>query len=344
MAEDLNYKKAGVDIEAGDQAVERIKKVADLTSRREVLQGIGGFGGLFMPNLSNVTDPILVAGCDGVGTKLKLAFAVNRHDTIGIDCVAMCVNDILVQGAEPLFFLDYLAIGKMDPLQVESIVSGIAAGCQEAGCALLGGETAEMPGFYSPGEYDLAGFAIGMVSKAELVDGSTIRKGDIIIGLASSGLHSNGFSLARRVLLEDANLKLTDYQSAFELTLAEELLKPTVIYVKSVRSLLKSCPVKGMAHVTGGGLVGNLPRILPAGTAGEIDTSAWPKQKIFAVIAELGSISDQEMYKVFNMGIGYVLIVQETESESVIRHFSGYNIQAYPLGRIVSGEREVLFK
>jgi phosphoribosylformylglycinamidine cyclo-ligase len=344
MAEGINYKKAGVDIEAGDQAVESIKNLAGLTFRPEVLQGIGGFGGLFAPNLSNANEPVLVAGCDGVGTKLKLAFAVDRHDTIGIDCVAMCVNDILVQGAEPLFFLDYLAVGKMDPLLVESIVSGLVSGCRESGCALLGGETAEMPGFYPPGEYDLAGFAVGMVSRGSLVDGSAIKKGDLIIGLASSGMHSNGFSLARRILLEEATLKLTDYQSAFESTLSDELLKPTTIYVRPVLSLLKNCPVKGMAHITGGGLVGNLPRILPAGLAAEIDITSWPGQKIFEVIADLGSISRAEMYNVFNMGIGFVLVVPETEAAGIIRHFTEFQLQAYSIGRITAGEREVILK
>ncbi len=338
----MDYRKAGVDIEAGDEAVERIKGLARSTFRPEVLQDLGGFGGLFAPDLKKISDPVLVAGCDGVGTKLRIAFAANRHDTIGIDCVAMCVNDLLVQGAEPFFFLDYLAVGKLEPLRVEEIITGVAEGCRQAGCALLGGETAEMPGFYPPGEYDLAGFAVGMVDRAKIVDGSTIREGDQIIGLASSGLHSNGYSLVRRVLLEDANLKLNDFQEALGATLAEELLRPTIIYVRPVLELLSQCRVKGMAHITGGGLIGNIPRILPENIAAEINSESWSAPPIFKLIADLGAISSDEMYRVFNMGIGYVLVIPEDEAEKAIIHFAGCGQKAFLIGKIIKGNNRVM--
>jgi phosphoribosylformylglycinamidine cyclo-ligase len=342
MTGKMNYRKAGVDIEAGDKAVERIKGLARSTFRPEVLQDLGGFGGLFAPVLKGISDPVLVAGSDGVGTKLRIAFAANRHDTIGIDCVAMCVNDLLVQGAEPLFFLDYLAVGKLEPAQVEEIIKGVAEGCRQAGCALLGGETAEMPGFYPPGEYDLAGFAVGMVDRAKIVDGSAIREGDQIIGLASSGLHSNGYSLARRVLLEDANLKLTDFLTAIDLPLAEELLKPTTIYVKTVLELLRQVRVNGMAHITGGGLVGNIPRILPKNLSVKINSESWPLPLIFKLIADLGAVSRDEMYRVFNMGIGYVLVIPKEELDQAVSHFDGSGQQAFLIGKVVSGDNRVV--
>lgn len=344
MREGIDYRRAGVDIEAGEKAVERIKGLARSTFRPEVLQDLGGFGGLFAPDLKGLSDPVLVAGCDGVGTKLKLAFAAGRHDTVGIDCVAMCVNDILVQGAEPLFFLDYLAVGKLLPAQVEEIVSGVAEGCRQAGCALLGGEMAEMPGFYPAGEYDLAGFAVGLVNRSALIDGSSIGPGDAVIGLASSGLHSNGYSLARKVLLEEANLLLTDIQPALGLTLAEEMLKPTLIYVKTVLKALKKFPIRGMAHITGGGLPGNLPRILPEGLQAEIETTAWPVPEIFKLISELGPVQRGEMFRTFNMGIGYCLIVPAEESAGLIDHFNSSAIAAYQIGRITSGQRQLVIK
>lgn len=342
MDDPMDYRKAGVDIEAGDEAVERIKGLARSTFRPEVLQDLGGFGGLFAPDLKGISNPVLVAGCDGVGTKLKIAFAANRHDTIGIDCVAMCVNDLLVQGAEPLFFLDYLAVGKLEPALVEEIIKGVAEGCRQTGCALLGGETAEMPGFYSPGEYDLAGFAVGIADRAKIVDGSAIREGDRIIGLASSGLHSNGYSLVRRVLLEDSNLKLTDFQAAFGLTLAEELLKPTTIYVKPVLDLLRHCRVNGMAHITGGGLIGNLPRILPRSLSADLHADSWSVPSIFKLIADLGAVNSDEMYRVFNMGIGYVLVIPADETEDAVKHFAGYGQNACLIGKIVNGDSRVI--
>jgi len=343
MSEGMDYRQAGVDIEAGEAAVERIKGLAHSTFRAEVLQGLGGFSGLFAPDFKSMPEPILVSGCDGVGTKLKLAFAAEKHDTVGIDCVAMCVNDILVQGAEPLFFLDYLALGKLDPARVEEIVSGIAWGCREAGCALLGGESAEMPGFYPPGEYDLAGFAVGLVDRQKIIDGSAVNEGDAVIGLASDGLHSNGFSLVRKIFLEEAGLLLTDYQPGLGVTLAEELLKPTRIYVKPVLSAIGKFRVKGMAHITGGGLVGNLPRILPAGLQAAIETGSWPEPKVFEMIGELGPVKREEMFSTFNMGIGYVLVVPEEEAAGVIDHFTACELPAYKIGRIQRGEGQIIF-
>ena len=344
MNDELDYRKAGVDIDAGDKAVERIKKLARSTFRPEVLDELGGFGGLFAPNLGGIKKPVLVAGSDGVGTKLKVAFASDKHDSVGIDCVAMCVNDILVQGAEPLFFMDYLAVGKMVPERVEQILKGVAEGCRQAGCALLGGETAEMPGFYPPDEYDLAGFAVGLVDKGKIIDGSRIKKGDAVIGLASSGLHSNGYSLARKVLLEEAGLLISDYQPAFGSSLGEELLRPTTIYVKPVLEALQKFKINGMANITGGGLPGNIIRILPVGTALEIDTDAWLEPPIFKLIAELGPVRREEMFKTFNMGIGFVLVGPPEESADLIDSFKKAGLKAFDIGRIESGRKEVAIK
>lgn len=344
MVKEIDYRKAGVDIEAGEKAVERIKGLARSTFRPEVLQGLGGFGGLFAPDLKDLHEPVLVAGCDGVGTKLKLAFAVGRHNTVGIDCVAMCVNDILVQGAEPLFFLDYLAVGKLLPAQVEEIISGVAEGCRQAGCALLGGEMAEMPGFYPPGEYDMAGFAVGLVNRSAIVDGSGVSAGDAVIGLASNGLHSNGYSLARKVLIEEAGLMLNDTHPVFGLTLAEEMLKPTCIYVKPVLEALKNFHVKGMAHITGGGLPGNLPRMLPGDLQVELETAAWPLPAIFTLISELGPVSRKEMFRTFNMGIGYCLIIPDEQAGGMIDYFTGKDIPAFRIGRVAGGQEKVVIK
>lgn len=344
MSEEMDYRKAGVDIEAGEEAVERIKKMAHSTFRPEVLEGLGGFGGLFAPDLRGLKEPVLVSGCDGVGTKLKIAFAAGKHDTVGIDCVAMCVNDILVQGAEPLFFLDYLAVGKLEPARVAEIVSGVAEGCRQAGCALLGGETAEMPGFYPPGEYDLAGFAVGIVDREKIIDGSSIVEGDQVIGLAASGLHSNGYSLARKVLLEEAGLSLAEIEPRFGVTLAEEMLKPTIIYVKPVLAALKLFKVKGMANITGGGLPGNLPRILPAGLQAEIDPNTWPVPPVFELIGELGPVRRAELFRAFNMGIGFCLILSPGESEKLIEHFAAEELPAYKIGIVKKGHKGVSLK
>ena len=284
-----------------------------------------------------------MAGCDGVGTKLKLAFAAGRHNTIGEDCVAMCINDILVQGAEPLFFLDYLAVGKLEPARVEEVVAGVARGCRLSGCALLGGEMAEMPGFYPAGEYDLAGFAVGIVEKSRIIDGSSIKPGDVILGLASSGLHSNGYSLVRRVLLEQAALPLSEAPPGLERPLIDELLQPTRIYVQPVLPLLKRFTIKGAAHITGGGLPGNLSRILPEGVGAEIRAGSWRVPPIFDLIEKLGPVSRPEMYRTFNMGIGLVLVVDPAEAEPVISALNRAGCETSLIGAAVAGEREVRF-
>ena len=301
----LSYKDAGVDIDAGDALVDAIKPYAKKTMRPGVLAGIGGFGALFeVPK--KYREPVLVSGTDGVGTKLKLAFDLNRHDTVGQDLVAMSVNDILVQGAEPLFFLDYFACGKLDVQTAATVVKGIAAGCELAGCALIGGETAEMPGMYPDGEYDLAGFAVGAVEKSEIIDGTTITPGDVVLGLASSGIHSNGFSLVRKVI-ERAKPDLNaDFGGR---TLGDALMAPTRIYVKPVLALMETVPVKGMAHITGGGLVENIPRVLGEALTAELDQKSWPLPPLFAWLQEHGGVADSEMHRVFNCGIGMVLIV-----------------------------------
>jgi len=301
----LSYKDAGVDIDAGDALVDAIKPYAKKTMRPGVLAGIGGFGALFeVPK--KYREPVLVSGTDGVGTKLKLAFDLNRHDTVGQDLVAMSVNDILVQGAEPLFFLDYFACGKLDVQTAATVVKGIAAGCELAGCALIGGETAEMPGMYPDGEYDLAGFAVGAVEKSEIIDGTTITPGDVVLGLASSGIHSNGFSLVRKII-ERAKPDLNaDFGGR---TLGDALMAPTRIYVKPVLALMETVPVKGMAHITGGGLVENIPRVLGEALTAELDQKSWPLPPLFVWLQEHGGVADSEMHRVFNCGIGMVLIV-----------------------------------
>ncbi|MBT5887445.1 MAG: phosphoribosylformylglycinamidine cyclo-ligase, partial [Acidiferrobacteraceae bacterium] len=302
----LTYRDAGVDIEAGESLVERIKPLVQKTQRPECLGNIGGFGGLFELPIDRYRRPVLVSGTDGVGTKLKLAVMLDRHDTIGIDLVAMCVNDVLVLGAEPLYFLDYFATGRLSPEHAQSVIAGIASGCETAGAALIGGETAEMPGMYSPGDYDLAGFCVGVVEKDQIIDGSHIRAGDQILGLASSGLHSNGYSLARAVLERSS---ATLGQPIGETTLGEALLAPTRIYVRPILALLKAVPIHGIAHITGGGLTGNIPRILPDNCDCRIDATAWPRPEIFQWLQSEGSIDDTEMLRTFNCGIGLVIIV-----------------------------------
>ena len=303
----MSYRDAGVDIDAGDELVERIKPYAKRTMRPEVLAGIGGFGALCrIP--AGYREPVLVSGTDGVGTKLRLAFELDRHDTVGIDLVAMSVNDILVQGAEPLFFLDYFACGKLDVATAAAVVKGVAAGCEQAGCALIGGETAEMPGMYPPGEYDLAGFAVGVVERSAMIDGSAIVPGDAVLGLASSGAHSNGYSLIRRIV---GALK-ADLAADFDgRTLGQALLEPTRIYVKSVLQLARAVPVKGLAHITGGGLADNVPRILPGHLCARLQRDSWPRLPLFAWLQRNGNIAEAEMLRVFNCGIGMVVIVGE---------------------------------
>ncbi len=334
----LSYKKAGVDIDAGNRLVEQIKPFISRTRRPEVLAGLGGFGGLFaLP--SGYREPVLVSGTDGVGTKLKLAQQLGRHDTIGIDLVAMCVNDVLVQGAEPLFFLDYFATGKLDNAVAAEVIGGIAHGCELAGCALIGGETAEMPDMYAPGDYDLAGFNVGIVERAELIDGSIITPGHIILGLPSSGPHSNGYSLIRRVL-ERTEARLD--QSFAGGSLGEALLAPTTLYVKPILEILQQFDLAGMAHITGGGLAENLVRVVPNNLAVELDLARWRRPEIFDWLQQSGDIADSEMLRTFNCGIGYALIVDPGQVEPIRQALGTHQLDAYPIGQIIpatDGER-----
>ena len=328
--ESLSYRDAGVDIDAGDALVEAIKPYAKRTMRPEVLTGIGGFGALFEIS-KKYREPVLVAGTDGVGTKLKLAFHLNRHDTVGIDLVAMSVNDVLVQGAEPLFFLDYFACGKLDVAIATDVIKGVARGCELAGCALIGGETAEMPGMYPAGEYDLAGFAVGVVEKNAIINGTAIAAGDAVLGLASSGAHSNGYSLIRAII-ERAN---PDLQADFHgRPLAAALLEPTRIYVKPLLALMQKLRVKGMAHITGGGLVENIPRVLPGGVTAVLQQSAWPMPPLFDWLQQHGGVADAEMHRVFNCGIGMTLIVGDEDAAAAMRMLTEAGERVYRIGRI----------
>ncbi len=336
-----SYKDAGVDITLADQIVKEIKPLIGKTSIPGVLSGIGGFGGLFSLAEQNYKEPVLVSGTDGVGTKLKIAFALNKHNTVGIDLVAMSVNDIITCGAKPLFFLDYISIGKLSKKVVVELIKGVTEGCKMAGCALLGGETAEMPGFYPEGEYDLAGFAVGIVEKDKIIDGKEIKEGDSVIGIASNGLHSNGFSLARKVLLESNKYKIGDTVSSFGEYLGEELLGPTKIYIHPVLHLLEKYKILGIAHITGGGIVENIPRILPEGVSVRINQKSWPKPPIFPLIQKEGEISDEEMYRTFNMGIGMALIVPQNDASKVSNELNQMDFPSYLIGRVVKGKRKV---
>ena len=330
----MDYKQAGVDVEAGREFVDNIRNLVVSTHRPEVLGGLGGFSGLFaLP--SGYKEPVLVSGTDGVGTKLKLANTLNCHHTVGIDLVAMCVNDVLTSGAEPIFFLDYLATGKLNQQQLTEVVSGIAQGCRLAGCALIGGETAEMPGFYPPGEYDLAGFCVGVVEKSLILDGSQVKVGDVAIGLESSGIHSNGFSLVRKVI-DECNISLQDSLDFWgQKSLAELLLTPTKIYVKPILAAAKSgLEIHGMAHITGGGLPENLPRCLPEGMSININRSSWEVPPIFRWISEVGNVNEEGMFNTFNMGIGFVVLVSPTQVEMAIDFFFSQGIKAYCLGEV----------
>ncbi len=331
----LTYRDAGVDIEAGDALVERIKPFAKRTMRPEVLAGIGGFGGLVEIG-KRYRDPVLVAGTDGVGTKLMLAFKLGRHDTVGIDLVAMSVNDILVQGAEPLFFLDYYATGKLDVDVAAAVIKGIAAGCEQAGCALIGGETAEMPGMYAPGEYDLAGFAVGVVERTRIIDGSGIVAGDVVLGLASSGPHSNGFSLIRRIVAASGADFAAPFASADPGSLGDALMAPTRIYVKPLLALLRELPVKGMAHITGGGLVENVPRMLPAGLQARLERAAWTRPAIFDWLQRHGNVADAEMHRVFNCGIGMAVVVAAADAQRAVRFLEAAGERTFNIGEIVA--------
>jgi len=335
----MDYKAAGVDIDAGNETVRRIRGLARSTFTRGVLSDIGSFGGLFRLEPGRYRDPVLVASADGVGTKLKVAFLARRHDTIGADLVNHCVNDILVQGAEPLFFLDYLATGQLFPKVAESIVGGIAAACRQNGCALLGGETAEMPGFYGEGEYDVAGFIVGAVDRSRLITGRTIAIGDLLVGVPSSGLHTNGYSLARRVVFERLRLDVSSYVAELSSTVGDALLAPHRSYLPIIQPLLDAGRIKGMAHITGGGITDNLPRVLPHGTAALIDRSAWEVPRIFTWLQRSGSIPDEDMLRTFNMGIGLIIVTGRDEAEPLIDELAargGHN--ACVIGEVVPGE------
>lgn len=327
------YTDSGVDINAGNELVTRIKSMVEKTRTQGVFSDIGGFGGLFRPDLAGMEDPVLVASTDGVGTKLKLAFQYDKHDTIGIDLVAMSVNDVIVQGARPLFFLDYFATGKLDVNKAAEVINGVAEGCRQASCALLGGETAEMPEMYAPGEYDLAGFCVGIVDNARIVDGSSIKVGDVLIGLASSGLHSNGYSLARKILAQ-SGLKGGDSMPGTEKTMRDVLLEPTTIYVECVRSLQRDLLIKGMSHITGGGLYDNIPRVLPAQVGAKINFGSWPIPPVFNWLACTGNLSWPEMLQIFNCGIGYVLVVDKDSVVEVMDRLKAMNQPAWEIGMV----------
>lgn len=328
------YKKAGVNIEAGYETVDRIRKHVGRTMRPEVIGGLGGFGGAIDLTKTGVKEPVLVSGTDGVGTKLMVAFATGKHDTVGIDAVAMCVNDIITQGAEPLYFLDYLACSALEPEKAEAIVKGIADGCVQAGCALVGGETAEMPGIYSQKDYDIAGFAVGVVEKSKRITGDRVRPGDRLIGLASSGIHSNGFSLVRK-LVADAGLDYGDtYEPDLGKTIGDALLVPTRIYVRPVLSLLRSVTVHGLSHITGGGFYENVPRMYPEGLGAEIDCAAWPKPAIFRWLQTLGSLDTDDMYHTFNMGIGMIIAVPAEEAQAALAALKESGETPYLIGKI----------
>lgn len=329
------YQDAGVDVEAGDALVERIKPLAARTHRPELLSGVGGFGGLFAIPPGKYKAPVLVSGTDGVGTKLKLAFELDSHAGVGIDLVAMSVNDVLTSGAEPLFFLDYFATSKLDLARAEKVIAGIAKGCELAGCALLGGETAELPGFYAPGDYELAGFCVGVVERSEIIDGTTIKPGDAVLGLASSGLHSNGYSLARKIVA-DGKLDLHATVPGLGKTLGEALLEPTRIYVKDIRSLAQVVKLKGLSHITGSGLPGNVPRCLPPGVRAVLSERRWQRSPLFDLLQKTGDVAPAEMFKTFNMGLGFVVVVSEPDVHTAIAHLEGRGVKAFEVGRIVA--------
>lgn len=336
-----SYKAAGVDVTAGYKGVELMKKAVQATYTNAVISDIGGFGGLYAPQIKEMEEPILVSGTDGVGTKLKLAFLMDKHDTIGEDCVAMCANDVICTGASPMFFLDYMALGKNIPEKVATIVAGVAEGCKKANCSLIGGETAEMPGFYPVDEYDLAGFCVGIVDKKKIIDNKTIEIGDKVIGLKSSGVHSNGFSLVRKVF--DVNKEnLNEYVESLGCTLGEALLKPTKIYVKPILKLIEQVKVKGISHITGGGFYENMPRMLRDGVALKINKNSYEIPPIFKLIAERGNIPERDMYNTFNMGIGMAVIVPENEGEKSLKILRQAGEEAYLIGEVIEGNREVI--
>lgn len=338
MNDSLTYADSGVDIEKANQLVNRIKSIAKSTPRSGVMGEIGGFGGLFSLNLSNISNPVLVSATDGVGTKLKIAFQMDKHDTIGIDLVAMCVNDIIVQGAKPLFFLDYLSMGVLDTAVAEKILVGIAEGCNQAGCALIGGETAEMPGMYQAGEYDLAGFCVGLVDNTKIIDGSYIRPGHKLIGIASSGVHSNGFSLVRKIFFDKCKYNVNTHIPEFGTTLGEELLKPTIIYVSSILSMLRDLPIHGLVHITGGGIDENIIRVIPDSCKAIVHKDAWEIPPVFQLLQKEGGVSDTEMQRTFNNGIGMVVVVPEKSVEETMDRLAALGEKAYLIGEITDRE------
>ncbi len=343
MEKKLTYRDAGVDIDAGNLSVKLIKDSVKATYRPEVLGDLGGFGGLFAMS-TKYKEPVLVSGTDGVGTKLRLAFMLDKHDTIGQDAVAMCVNDILVQGAEPLFFLDYLAVGKLEPEQVADVVKGVANACKESGCALIGGETAEMAGFYAEGEYDIAGFAVGAVEKSKIITSEKVKAGDVILGLPSSGVHSNGYSLVRKIVFDVKGFKGDEYIDELGKTIGEELLTPTRLYPKSCLPLIEKFDIHGMVHVTGGGYCENIPRALPDNMGADIDATAWPVPPIFGLLKEWGNVDWHEMYRTFNMGIGMIIIASADEAEKIKADLESRNEAVYEIGRVTEGSHEVVVR
>ena len=338
----VNYEKAGVNLEAGYEVVRRIKQHVASTQRKGTMGNIGAFGGMFDLASLGVKEPVLVSGTDGVGTKLKIAFAMDKHDTIGIDAVAMCVNDVLAQGAEPLFFLDYVALGHNIPQKVEAIVAGVAEGCRQAGCALIGGETAEMPGMYEGGDYDIAGFTCGVVEKSQLIDGSKVKVGDVLVGIASSGVHSNGFSLVRKVVA-DNNLDLNaSYEELEGANLGETLLTPTKIYVRQVLEVIRNCDVHGICHITGGGFDENIPRVLHEGQGLEITEGTWEILPVFQLLEKYGNVPHREMFNIFNMGIGMVIVLDESEAAKAVEILTAAGEKASVIGRVTDTEGVVI--
>ena len=340
----ISYKDSGVDVTRGYKAVDLMKKHVKSTYNDNVIGDLGSFGGFFSIANEKMEEPVLVAGTDGVGTKLKYAFLLEKHDTIGIDAVAMCVNDIVCQGAKPLFFLDYYACGRLYPESEAEVVKGIAEGCKQAGCALIGGETAEMPGFYPDGEYDLAGFAVGIVDKKKVINGKNIADGDVLIGIKSSGVHSNGYSLVRKLFGDENKAELEKYDEELGDTVANVLLKPTKIYVKSILALIEKVEVKGIAHITGGGFIENIPRILPEGVSAEIDRNSYEVPPVFKVMQKRAGITDEQIYNTFNMGIGMVVCVAKENVEAAIESLTATGEEVCVLGKAVAGDRKVIFK
>lgn len=344
MEEKMTYRDAGVDIDAGNYSVQLIKDSVKATYRPEVLGDLGGFGGLFALNVGKYKEPVLVSGTDGVGTKLRLAFMLNKHDTIGQDAVAMCVNDILVQGAEPLYFLDYLAVGKLDPEQVAAVVKGVADACKESGCALIGGETAEMSGFYPVGEYDIAGFAVGVVEKSKIITAERVKAGDVLLGLPSSGVHSNGYSLVRKIVFEKMGFKGDEDIPELGQTIGEELLTPTRLYPKVCLPLIEKFDIHGMVHVTGGGFYDNIPRALPENMGAEINSETWNVPAIFDLLKHWGNVEWHEMYRTFNMGIGMIIIASPEEAAKIKDYMEEKQEFCFEIGKVTEGSHEVVIK